>query len=119
MTRACRSSSESGQASVELVAMLPLAALVALATWQLAVAGYALWAAGGAARSAARAAAVGADAGVAARRALPRRLERGLVVRRVKDGGVSVRVAVPLVTGGGALTHVVERARLQPQGAGL
>jgi hypothetical protein len=109
---------ERGQASVELVAVLPLAALLALAVWQLCLAGYALWACGGAARAAARAAAIGGDAGAAARGALPRRLERGLRVARARDGGVRVRIAVPLVAGRGVLTHVSSGARLQPQGGG-
>ena len=51
-----------GQAAAELVALLPLAALLLAGAWQLAIAGHAAWAAGSAARAAARAAAVGADA---------------------------------------------------------
>ena len=47
---------ESGQATVELVALLPLLAAVGLALWQAVVAGQAMWLAGAAARSAARAA---------------------------------------------------------------
>jgi hypothetical protein len=110
--------SERGQASVELVALLPFVALSALVVWQLAVAGHALWSAGGAARAAARAAAVGTDTGAAARRVLPRRLERGLVVAKTNDGGVRVAVAVPLVLGRGRrLMTVSERARMRPQGA--
>ena len=105
-----------GQASVELVALLPVVAVLALALWQLAVAGYGYWATGGAARAAARAEAVGGDAEVAARRALSASFERGLRVRPGRDGAVSVRVAVPLVVGGGSLLHVESRARLPPQG---
>jgi hypothetical protein len=113
-----RSCCQRGQASVELVALLPFVVLAALVVWQLTVAGHALWSAGGAARAAARAAAVGSDARAAARRALPRRLERGLVVARTKDGGVRVAVAVPLVLGSGRrLMTVRERARMRPQGA--
>src|SRR5690242_10593235 len=107
-----RPSRQRGQASVEPVAVLPLAALLALAAWQLCLAGYALWAGGGAARAAARAAAVGGDARAAARGALPRRLEHGLRLSRARDGGVRVRIAVPLATGRGALTHVSAAARL-------
>ena len=51
-----------GQAAAELVALLPLAALLLAGAWQLVVAGHAAWAADAAARAAARAAAVGADA---------------------------------------------------------
>jgi hypothetical protein len=110
------SADQRGQASVELVALLPVVALLALALWQLAVAGYATWATGGAARAAARAAAVGGDPLVAARRALPGALERGLSVRADRRGAVRVRVAVPLVVGSGVLLHLDGRARLQPQG---
>src|SRR3954454_20502567 len=107
-----RRDSERGQAAVELVALLPLCALLALACWQLVVAGHAVWAAGDAARAAARAAAVAGDPAAAARRALPSSLEHGLGIRRTANGGVAVRVAVPLVLGRRALTHVSERARM-------
>jgi hypothetical protein len=91
--------SERGQASVELIGALPLALLVALVAWQLALAGHALWLCAQAARVAARAEAVGRDPGAAARSALPRRLERGLSVRRRREGGVEVELRVPLVPG--------------------
>src|SRR5829696_8721390 len=71
---------EDGQAAVELVALLPLLALLAAGGWQLAVAGHAAWAADAAARAAARAAATGGDARAAARAALPARLEDGMTV---------------------------------------
>ncbi|HVW18454.1 MAG TPA: hypothetical protein VHB30_09410, partial [Solirubrobacteraceae bacterium] len=48
-----------GQASVELVALLPIVLLVGAALWQAVVAGQAIWLSGGAARAAARAAAIG------------------------------------------------------------
>ena len=48
-----------GQASVELVAAIPALVLVTLLVAQLALAGYALWSAGVAARAGARAAYVG------------------------------------------------------------
>jgi pilus assembly protein CpaE len=107
---------EAGQAAVELVALLPFCALAALIAWQLAVAGHAVWSAGGAARAAARAAAVGSDPRAAARRALPPRLERGLKVRTTRSGGVAVTIAIPKVVGSGRLMDVRERARLRPQG---
>src|SRR5918999_264397 len=44
-----------GQAAAELVALLPLAALLLAGAWQLVVAGHAAWAAGAAARAAGRA----------------------------------------------------------------
>lgn len=101
---------------MELVALLPLAALLSLALWQVAVAGYAEWAAGGAARAAARAEAVGGDPLAAARRALPGALEHGLRVARAKGGGVRLTLAVPAVVGGGRLLALHEAARLPPQG---
>jgi hypothetical protein len=109
---------ERGQASVELVALLPLVAVLAGLLWQATVAGQAVWLAGSAARAAARASAVGADARVAARRVLPARLQRGLRVTRAgRGGGVRVEVAIPAIVVGGSLTSVSARARLQDQTA--
>jgi hypothetical protein len=108
---------EHGQATVELVALLPLMAVLAAVLWQGVVAGQAVWLAGSAARAAARATAVGADARAAALRVLPPRLERGLVVRTVPGSGGAVRVAVaiPAIVGTQRLTTVSARARLQDQ----
>jgi hypothetical protein len=92
-----RRGSESGQASVEAVAMLPLVLVAALVAWQLVLTGHALWLCAGAARSAARADIVGAGATAAARSALPRSLERGLSVERLEGGRVRVEVRVPLL----------------------
>jgi hypothetical protein len=85
-----------GQASVELVAAVPLVLLIGLAVWQATLAGHALWMCANAARVAARADAVDRDARNAALSALPRTLERGAVVKR---NGTRIRVAVrvPLV----------------------
>jgi hypothetical protein len=107
-------SRESGQAAVELVAVLPLLALVALALWQLAVAGQAAWLAASAARAAARAHAVGGDEREAARAVLPSRLERGLRVRDEEDGSITLRLDVPAVAGG-RLATIASRARFEPQ----
>ena len=107
---------ELGQASVELVALLPLIAVLTGLLWQGVLTGQAVWLAGSAARAAARASAVGTDERAAARRVLPARLERGLVVRRERSGGVRLAIAVPAVVGPGRLTTVVARARLQDQG---
>jgi hypothetical protein len=108
---------EHGQASVELVALLPLVAVLAGLLWQGVVAGQAVWLAGSAARAAARARAVGTDEHAAARRVLPARLERDLVVRRDRSGGgVRVAIAVPAIVGSGRLATVSARARLQDQG---
>jgi hypothetical protein len=88
---------ESGQASVETVAMVPLVLLAAAIAWQLVLTGHTLWLCANAARSAARAELVGESPGRAARSALPRSLERDLSVSRRPDGGIRVRVRVPLL----------------------
>lgn len=85
-----------GQASVELLGVVPFALLALLVVWQLALAGHALWLTANAARVAARAAAVGGDAAAAARSALPDGLERGLQVDS-RSGATRVRVSMPLV----------------------
>ncbi|HWI08348.1 MAG TPA: hypothetical protein VNT54_12645 [Solirubrobacteraceae bacterium] len=110
------SRAEHGQATVELVALLPLMAVLAGILWQVVIAGQTVWLSGSAARAAARAGAVGADPGAAARRVLPPRLERGLVVRRMPSGGgVRVAIGVPAIVGRGRLATVSARARLQEQ----
>jgi hypothetical protein len=111
-----RARAQHGQASVELVALLPLIALLAAALWQAVLAGEAAWLAGAAARAAARAQAVGGDPDAAARRVLPARLARGLGVHAQSDGSVAVSVPIPLAVGGGRLATIVENARLAPQG---
>jgi len=101
---------QTGQATVELVALLPLLVVLALGCWQVVVAGQAVWLSGAAARSAARAHAIGADTRAAARRALPRPLRRGVSVRNAADGSVRVAVVVPSVVGGLRLGTVHSRA---------
>ncbi len=86
-----------GQATVELVAVLPLVLLAALVAWQLVLAGQTAWLAAHAARVAARAEAVGRDPEDAARSALPGAFEPGLEVGRRDGGGVRVSVRVPLL----------------------
>jgi pilus assembly protein CpaE len=86
---------ESGQAGVEMAALLPVVAGVLLVAWQLVVAGDARSSAAVAARAAARAAAVGADPHAAAGERLPRRLRHGLRVRVGSGGSVTVSVRVP------------------------
>lgn len=107
---------EAGQASVELVGVLPLCVFACAVVWQLALAGHAAWAVGSAARAAARAEAVGADPGTAARGALPTTLERGLKVRRGDGGEVRVTVRIPAVAQILALGGVSATARFEPQG---
>ncbi len=108
--------SEDGQASVELVALLPLLAAVAAVLWQAVVAGHAVWLAGTAARAAARAEAVGADAPAAARRVLTPRLGETARVTTASDGAVTVRVRIPSVVGPSrTLGSVTSRARFAAQ----
>ena len=90
-----------GQASVELVAVLPLIALAVAVVVQVGLAAHAWGAAREAARAGARAASVDAPVHSAARRMLGGDLARGSVVRTREDpaGGVhvSVRVRVPMI----------------------
>jgi hypothetical protein len=82
---------ESGQASVELVALLPVAVVVALAVAQLLAAGAARELAGNAATAGAAALVQGADARAAARDALPG-WPRSRVDLRVDGRRVRVRL---------------------------
>jgi hypothetical protein len=109
------STGERGQATVEMVALLPLLVVLGFAVWQAAVAGQAMWLAGSAARAAARAEALGDDPAPAARAALPPRLEQGLRVSAREGGGVDVTVRIPAVVGHGAMASTTARARFVPQ----
>ena len=106
--------SEHGQATVELVAVLPLLALLAAGLWQAALAGHAHWSAASAARAAARAEAVGASARDAARLRLPRSLERGMRLR-AEGGEVTLSVVVPKLPGLPALGRVSARGSFEEQ----
>lgn len=75
------SEGEAGQASVELVAALPLILFATLVVAQTALAGHALWSAAVAARAGARAAHVGRAAETVARVALPQGLRDGARIR--------------------------------------
>jgi pilus assembly protein CpaE len=88
---------ESGQASVETVAIVPLVLLAAAVAWQLVLTGHTLWLCANAARAAARADLVGESPARAARSALPRSLERDLSVTRLHNGAIRVRVRLPLL----------------------
>ncbi len=105
-----------GQAAVELVAILPVLALIGLLCWQAVIAGQAVWMAAAAARAAARASALDRDAATAARRALPPGLAAGVEVDDDGDGDVIVHLAIPAVIGGVHLASVSERARFAAQG---
>jgi hypothetical protein len=104
-----------GQATVELVALLPLIAGLLVALWQLALAGHATWAAGAAARAAARAHAVGADPRRAARAHLPQSLEPGLALETSDDGTVELTLRIPTLPGMPDLGRAGATARFEPQ----
>ena len=102
---------ENGQATVELVAMLPLIGVLALGVWQAAVAGHAIWSASAAARAASRVVALGGDAERTVHRIAGPRAR----VRDAADGAVRVTVPIPAVAGGRDLTSFTTGARFEPQ----
>jgi hypothetical protein len=89
---------ELGQASAELVAVVPALILAVLVAAQLGVAGWALWSAGAAARAGARAAHVEGDAEAAARSALPGPLREDAKISGEEE--IEVRVRVPALIPG-------------------
>jgi pilus assembly protein CpaE len=101
---------DQGQASVELVAVLPALAVCLVIAAQTVVVGWALWSAGNAARAGARAEEVGGSAEIVARRTLPGALRDGAVVR--SGDGVRVRVRVPALLPGIALPSVTAASTL-------
>jgi hypothetical protein len=106
---------EAGQASVELVALLPLIAAVLALAWQAVLAGQAAWAAAAAARAAARAASVEGDAERAARAHLPADLRRGVRIHDRAGREVDVSVAIPAVLPEIRLGRVHGTARYRAQ----
>ena len=106
---------ERGQATVELVALLPALMVVLIAAWQAALAGHAAWAATAAARAAARAHPRGTDPARAARSHLPSSLERGLRVTTESGGDVEVRLRIPSLPGLPSPGHTRADARFEPQ----
>jgi hypothetical protein len=101
---------ERGQASVELIAAIPALALVTLLVAQLALAGYALWSAGIAARAGARAAYVGGDGERAARASLPEPLRKDAMIR--DRSGLRVEVRTPSLVPGLPRVPVTARSGL-------
>jgi hypothetical protein len=87
-------SRESGQATVELVAAIPVLLLAGLLALQLLAAGYAMTLADGAAEAGALALAAGSPAARAARAALPGWADDDSEVR-VRGGEVTVRLIPP------------------------
>jgi hypothetical protein len=105
---------ERGQASAELVAVIPLLVVAVLALGQVVVAGYALWSAGTAARAGARAEHVGGDARAAARSALPSPLRSRA---KIETGGpIEVEVGTPALLPGVPTLEVRASADLDPAG---
>ena len=103
-------SERTGQASVELVAVLPAIAVCALIAAQSVAAGWALWSAGIAARAGARAEKVGSDGEASARRALPGSLRDGAEIRT--EDGVRVRVRIPALLPGIELPRIAAASSL-------
>jgi TadE-like protein len=87
--------SERAQASVELVVLLPLLAVLAAAAWQGVLVGWTALSAQQAARAGARAALGGEPAGPAVAHALPASMRDRVLVQRA-GGRLQVRVAVPV-----------------------
>ena len=110
-------SRDSGQASVELIAVIPALLVLILVSAQLALAGYALWSAGAAAHAGARAAYVGGNARRAALASLPGALRRDASVN-ARDG-LAVRVKVPSLVPGLPRMPLTARARLGVGDAGM
>jgi uncharacterized protein (UPF0333 family) len=106
---------EEGQASIELLALIPLLGILALVGMQAVLVGQAWWSTRSAASAAARAQAVAQPVRPAALKALPRRLKHGVRVSEQRDGdGVTVIVRLPPVAGL-RLGSVSARAQMESQ----
>ena len=108
---------ELGQASVELVAVLPALLLCAAIAIQLAVSGYGLWVSATAASAGARAGYVGGDPDDAARSALPLALRRGARIEHEARVRVGVRPPT-LIPGDPPPVEISSRAGLEPEAGG-
>lgn len=110
---------ERGQASVELLAVLPALVLCVVVAAHALPSGWALWSAADAARVGARADHVGGEGAEAARDALPSPLRPaagGPSEGRVESGekGVRVEVDVPGLLPGIEASRIGAAARLEP-----
>ena len=103
-----------GQASAELVAILPALAVCLLIAAQVVAAGWALWSAGNAARAGARAERVDSDGAAVARRALPGTLRNGAEIHT--GDGVRVRVRIPRLLPGIELPPIAAASTLDAGG---
>jgi hypothetical protein len=111
---------EPGQASVELLAILPALVVCVVIAASALPAGWALWSAANAARAGARAEHVGDDGEAVARRALPGRLRREAKVQEwageTGGDGVSVEVEAPALVPGAEPVGFEVAAKLGPGG---
>lgn len=90
---------EQGQASVELIGMLPFLVLAGLLVWQLLLVGYSINSAENAARAASRVEARGGDGEKAAKRVVASPLREGMTTEIDGEKAV-VHVRVPLIVPG-------------------
>ena len=105
---------EHGQATVELLGIVPALLAAGLVVWQLILVGHTAWVSAHAARAAARAVLVGDDPGAAAKSALPAGLEKGLEVDGDSAGATRVLVPIPIVYHGWhAPLKIAARASLE------
>lgn len=110
-----RIASSRGQASLELLAIVPALVVATLIAAQLGAAGWAAWSAETAARAGARGSHVGADGARVARRALPAPLRR---TARVRGGPrIEVRVRIPRVVPLAPRLTLTSRASLEVRDA--
>jgi len=105
---------QSGQASVELVAVLGAVLTAAAVVVQLALVGYGLWTSANAARAGARAAHVGEDPRAAALSAVPGFLRPGARVHG--EAPVRVSLSVPALVPALGRIPVRAAASLDPRG---
>jgi len=103
-----------GQASVEMLAAIPLLAVFVLLAWQSFVAVRSATLASAAARAAARAIAVAHDPREAAVRGLPNGFGGRLKLERLANGAIRASLPVPLVLGGQATLGRVESTSSLP-----
>lgn len=106
---------QQGQATVELVALLPVLAALVASLWQVVLAAQAVWGVTSAARAAARAQAVGGDPRHEARSRLPPGLEHDLVVTTASGGDVEVSVRIPALPGLPSPGRATAAAHFEPQ----
>jgi hypothetical protein len=118
ITRA-RGADDAGQASVELLALLPALGLIIALAFQALLAGETWWLASVAAREGARASALGRDPVEAASSAVPSffRPSSGSVDASTSedDATVTVRLPIPTLVGGLRIGSAVGHARMEPQ----